>query len=303
MQITRNMTVGEVLKLNPKTADVFRAMGMHCLGCPSATAETVAGAARTHGIDETELLTRLNSAGFGEASEEAKALAQPKGAVLQRDKKTYAIVPHIPGGIANPATLRKIADVAEKYGAEVIKVTSAQRLAIVGLKHEDVEKAWNDLGMDPGHAVGLCVRSVKICPATTFCKRGQQDAVGLGLELDKKYHGMELPGKFKMAVSGCQNSCSEPAVRDIGIMGTSKGYVVMVGGNAGVKPRLGDRIADQLEPDQVLELVDKIINWYKGNARHNERLGELIDRVGLDTFKQAVLGPEAATTVAPNRGI
>lgn len=290
MKFTRDMTVSDVLRANPKTADVFRAMGMHCLGCPSATGESVAGAARTHGLSETELLEKLNAVEMGEMSEATKALAQPRGAVLQRDKTTFAIVPHMPGGITNSATLRKIADVADKYNAAALKCTSAQRIAIVGLAHEDVEKAWNDLGMEPAAAVGLCIRSVKICPATTFCKRGQQDAVSLGLELDKKYHGLELPSKFKMAVSGCQNSCSEPAVRDIGIMGTPKGYTLMVGGNAGLKPRLGDKIATQLEPDQVMVLVDKIITWYKENGKRNERIGELIDRVGLDRFKQEVLG-------------
>lgn len=286
MKITRDMTVGDVLQANPKTADVFRSMGMQCLGCPSATGESIAGAARTHGLSEDMVLTKLNEVEQGEMSEATKALAQPRGAVLQRDKATYAIVPHMPGGITNPATLRKIADIAEKYNAAALKCTSAQRIAIVGLKPEDVEKAWSDLEMDPAAAVGLCVRSVKICPATTFCKRGQQDAVGLGLELDKKYHGMELPSKFKMAVSGCQNSCAEPAVRDIGIMGTPKGYVVMVGGNAGLKPRLGDKVASQLEPDQVMDLVDKIISWYKENGKRNERIGELIDRIGLAKFKQ-----------------
>lgn len=293
MSITREMTVGDVLKANPKTADVFREMGMHCLGCPSATSESIAGAARTHGLPEDELLKRLNDVEQGEMSESTKALAQPRGAVLQRDKATYAVVPHMPGGITNPATLRKIADVAEKYNAAALKCTSAQRIAIVGLKHEDVDKVWEELQMDPAHAAGLCMRSVKICPGTTFCKRGQQDAVGLGLELDKLYYGTELPSKFKIAVSGCQNSCSESAVRDIGIIGTSKGYVLMVGGNAGVKPRLGDKIASQLEPDQVLKLVDKIINWYKENGKRNERIGELIDRIGLDKFKQEVIGAEA----------
>lgn len=288
MNFSKSTTIAEVLQANPKTADVLRSAGMQCLGCPSATSESIAGAAQTHGLNADDLLAKLNAAEQGAMSAEAQSLAQPRGAVLQRDKKSYAIVPHIPGGVTSPAALRKIADVAEKYGAAAIKATSAQRLAIVGLKHEDVEKAWADLGMDPAHAVGLCMRSVKICPGTTFCKRGQQDSVGLGFELDKKYHGMELPSKFKMAVSGCQNSCSEPAVRDIGIMGTPKGYVVMVGGNAGLKPRLGDRIATQLEPEQVMALVDKILNWYRDNGKRNERIGELIDRIGLDAFKKGV---------------
>lgn len=210
-----------------------------------------------------------------------------KAAILQRDKETYGIAPHIPGGIVSPDTLRKIADVAEKYNAAAIKLTSAQRMAIVGLKEEYLDNAWADLGIKPGAAIGLCVRSVKICPGTTFCKRGQQDAVGLGLKLDEIYHGMELPSKLKMGVSGCMNSCSEPAIKDIGIMGTPKGYKLMVGGTAGLKPRLADIIAEELSEDEVLDAVDKIISFYKTHTK-KQRIGRMIDEIGLDTFKEKV---------------
>ncbi|NSA20212.1 NAD(P)H-nitrite reductase large subunit [Clostridium saccharobutylicum] len=57
-----------------------------------------------------------------------------KGAILQRDKETYAIAPHLTAGIVTPDILRNLADVAEKYNAAAIKVTGAQRIAIVGLK-------------------------------------------------------------------------------------------------------------------------------------------------------------------------
>lgn len=210
-----------------------------------------------------------------------------KGAILQRDQETYAIAPHLPGGIVSAETLSKIAEVAAKYEAATLKVTSSQRVAIVGLKEEDIDSAWEELGVKPGAAIGLCVRSVKICPGTTFCKRGQQDAVGLGLKLDEKYHGMELPCKFKMAVSGCMNSCSEPAIKDIGIMGTPKGYTVMVGGNAAIKPRLADIIADELDEAEVMELTDKIINFTKKNGSKH-RLGRVINEMGLDKFKEEV---------------
>lgn len=210
-----------------------------------------------------------------------------KGAIVQRDKETFAIAPHIPGGIASPDLLRKIADVSEKYGAAAIKVTSSQRMAIVGLKEDDIDNAWEDLGMKPGAAIGLCVRSVKICPGTTFCKRGQQDSVGLGLKLDEIYHGMELPSKLKIAVSGCMNSCAENAIKDIGIMGTPKGFTVMVGGSAGLKPRLADTIAEELDEEEVLALVDKIITYYKTHTK-KQRLGKVIDEIGLETFKTEV---------------
>ncbi|HII06533.1 MAG TPA: NAD(P)/FAD-dependent oxidoreductase [Methanotrichaceae archaeon] len=211
-----------------------------------------------------------------------------KGAILQRDKETYAIAPHIPGGIIDPASLKRIADVAEKYNAAALKITSAQRIAIVGLRPEDIDGAWADLGMKPGAAIGLCVRSVKICPGTTFCKRGLQDSVGVGLKLDEKYHGMEMPSKFKIGVSGCTNSCAEPAVKDLGLMGTAKGWRVLVGGNAARKPRLGQVLAEELSDDEALALAEKVIGYYKANAE-KQRLGEFIDEIGFEKFKEAVL--------------
>lgn len=213
-----------------------------------------------------------------------------KGAVLQRDKETYAIVPHIPGGIIlDINVLRKIADVAEKYGAQALKLTSAQRIAIVGIPEDKIDQVWGELDMDKGHAVGLCVRSVKICPATHFCKRAQQDAVTIGLALDEKYHGMQLPSKFKMGVSGCLNSCSESAVKDLGLVGTSKGFNVLIGGNAGVKARLADVFAENVPADKVLELVDRVVMYYKQNGKSYERMGSMIQRLGLERVKQDLL--------------
>lgn len=208
-----------------------------------------------------------------------------KGAVIQRDKETYAIAPHLTGGLVTPEQLRKIADVAEKYEAAALKVTGAQRIAIVGLKEEDIDSAWSDLGMKPGAAIGLCVRSVKICPGTTFCKKGMQDSVAVGSKLDGAYHGRNLPNKLKMGVSGCVNSCADSHTRDIGLIGTVKGWMVYVGGKGGVKPRLGDRIAINVPEEKLFELIEDIIRVYDENAQGKERLGDYLDRVGLDEFK------------------
>jgi NAD(P)H-nitrite reductase large subunit len=210
-----------------------------------------------------------------------------KGAIVQRDGETFAIAPHIPGGIIQPEKLRIIADVAEKYDL-ILKVTSAQRIAIVGIREKDIDSIWEELDMKPGAAIGLCVRSIKICPGTTYCKRGQQDSVGIGLKLDEKYHGMELPFKLKMAVSGCMNSCAEPVIKDIGLMGTSKGYRLYAGGSSGVSPRLGDLIAEELSEAEALDLVDRIISFYK-RINQKKRLGKIIDEIGLDIFKSEVL--------------
>lgn len=208
-----------------------------------------------------------------------------KGAVLQRDKETYAIAPHLTGGLVTSEQLRKLADVADKYNASAIKVTGAQRIAIVGLKENDIDSAWADLGMNPGAAIGLCVRSVKICPGTTFCKRGLQDSVAVGAKLDEAYHGRNLPNKLKIGVSGCPNSCADSHTRDIGLIGGPKGWTVYVGGKGGVKPRLGDKLCMNINDENLFKLVEEIIRVYDEYATGRERLGDYIDRVGLDVIK------------------
>lgn len=207
-----------------------------------------------------------------------------KGAVLQRDKKTYAIAPHVPAGLITSDQLRKLADVADKYNAKAIKITAAQRIALVGLEENNIDSAWQDLGMKPGAAIGLCVRSIKTCPGTSFCKRGFKDSVSIGLKLDDRYHGMNLPNKLKIGVSGCPNSCADNHTRDIGLMGTPKGWTVFVGGKGGTIPRLGDRLVMGIPDEKVLDLVDDIVNLYSDNANNKERLGAYIDRVGFEEF-------------------
>lgn len=214
----------------------------------------------------------------------------PEGANLQKvrdGKRTYAITPHLPGGFIKPDLMRKYADVAEKYHG-VMKVTSAQRIMITGLKADDIETIWQELGMQPAMGYSNCVRSIKMCPGSLFCKRGKQDAIKLGMELDELYHKKEMPSRMKLGVAGCQNSCAEVHVKDIGVIGTDLGWDVYVGGSAGAHPRLADLLIEGLEYHEVLHIVDIIIKYYQKNA-DIERMGQFIERVGLKKFRADVL--------------
>ena len=61
-KITKEMTIGEVVQKHPKATFVFIDYGLHCIGCPSAVAETVEEAAKVHQIDLKKLLRDLNKA-------------------------------------------------------------------------------------------------------------------------------------------------------------------------------------------------------------------------------------------------
>ena len=213
----------------------------------------------------------------------------PRGAILQRDGQTWAIVPRTPVGLVTPEVLDALNNVVKKYSIPIVKITSGQRIALVGVKAEQVEDIWKDLGTLVGQAIELCVHFVQACPGTSVCKFGVQDSLGLGMELEKLYVGMELPAKVKMGVSGCPLCCASSLVRDVGVIGKKSGFTVSFGGHPGGKPRVADIVAEDLDKDQVVSLVKKLLEYYKENAKKKERCARFVERLGIDAIKAAVL--------------
>ena len=62
MKATKDMTIGQLLSVAPLVAPVLMEVGMHCLGCPSAQAETLEEAAMVHGLDADLLVEKINAA-------------------------------------------------------------------------------------------------------------------------------------------------------------------------------------------------------------------------------------------------
>ena len=213
----------------------------------------------------------------------------PRGAILQRDKKTYAIVPRTPAGLVSSEILAAISSVVRKYNIPITKITSGQRLALIGLRREEVDKVWQDLKMEIGPAVELCVHYVQACPGTEVCKFGVRDSLGLGLKLEKLYVGMDLPAKVKIGVSGCPFCCAESYVRDIGLIGKKKGWIVTFGGNSGGRPRIGDVIAEDVSDVETAALVRRCLEYYRDNVDKKLRTARFVEKTGIDTIKQALL--------------
>ena len=59
--ITKDSIIGDILDMDPTTAEFFLAMGMHCLGCPASRGESVEQACQVHGVDCDELVAKINA--------------------------------------------------------------------------------------------------------------------------------------------------------------------------------------------------------------------------------------------------
>lgn len=205
--------------------------------------------------------------------------------------RTYSITPHIPGGFIRPKDLKKIGEIAEKYKA-TLKITSGQRILIGRLKEEDLPKIWEELEMVPAVESQNSVKNVEICPAG-MCKRSKYNTIRIGMKLSKKYQKQPMPCRTKIGVAGCRNACGSVYSKDIGVIADIDGSLIVVaGGSAGFNPRLSNIIDRRLNENETLDLIDRIINFYKKNGEIGEKLGHFIDRIGLEKFREGVVKKE-----------
>ena len=185
-----------------------------------------------------------------------------------------------PGGVVSPELLEKVAAVARKYPVDLVKITSGQRIDLIGVRLEDLAGVFADLGTDAIRWTGPCVRYVQSCPGIRHCKNGTQDSLGLALALKAQYREDPLPAKIKIGISGCPRCCGESRLRDIGIMGSPAGWTVFFGGNSGTRPRFGDMMAKGLSVDEAKDLAGRLLGYCRAHAKTKERTARLVERLG-----------------------
>lgn len=144
------------------------------------------------------------------------------GFLRQRQKEElFSIRLRVVGGQLNADQLRTLADASEKYGRGEVHITSRQGLEVSYVSLEDAEDLLDELEKG-GVRQGTCgprVRGVVACQGNLICPRGLIDAQDIAKKIDENYFAMELPGKFKFAVTGCPASCMKPQENDLGVMG------------------------------------------------------------------------------------
>jgi nitrite reductase (NADH) large subunit len=207
---------------------------------------------------------------------------------IQKDG-TYSVIPRMWGGETTAAELRRIADVVDKYQIPTVKVTGGQRIDLLGVKKEDLQDVWKDIGMPSGHAYAKALRTVKTCVGSEWCRFGTQDSTQMGKDLERALWRMYAPHKVKLAVSGCPRNCAESGIKDVGIIGVDSGWELYVGGNGGIKTEAGQFFCKVRTAQEVMEVSGAFLQLYREEGWYLERTVHWIARVGLDSIKQRVL--------------
>lgn len=219
---------------------------------------------------------------------QSRAINERSHANIQKDG-TYSVIPRMWGGETTAAELRRIADVVDKYQIPTVKVTGGQRIDLLGVKKEDLQAVWKDIGMPSGHAYAKALRTVKTCVGSEWCRMGTQDSTQMGKDLERAMWRMYAPHKVKFAVSGCPRNCAESGIKDVGIIGVDSGWEMYIAGNGGIKTEVAHFFTKLKTAAEVLEYTGAFCELYRQEGWYLERTVHYVNRVGLDHVKQRIL--------------
>ncbi|MDR0568057.1 MAG: hypothetical protein LBG87_02490 [Spirochaetaceae bacterium] len=212
-----------------------------------------------------------------------------KGFFQQADGKNFSLRLCASGGTINAEVMKKAVEIAEKYGGARLHLTTRQQIEIPFIPAENVEAVQKVLAEAKIKTFigGPRVRTVVACLGAEVCKFGKIETGELAKAIHQKYFGRELPAKLKIAITGCKNNCAKVEANDIGIRGANEGYIMYFGGCFGHETRIGKTILPVLpNSEAVLSVLDLTVNFYEANAQKGERLGKMLDRIGIDSFKK-----------------
>ena len=212
-----------------------------------------------------------------------------------------------PPGDATSDQMRALADLAERYSADELRITHVQNVVLPHVKLDDVHALWSALveaGLGTANA-GL-ITDIIACPGMDYCKLATARSIPIAQEIAKRFADAErqaLIGALGIKISGCINACGHHHVGAIGILGLDKAgvenYQITLGGDPGEQASLGERLGAGIGAEAVPDAIERIVGTYlEVRDGPGEAFIETVRRVGLDPFKPALLPREAVREAA-----
>ncbi len=194
-----------------------------------------------------------------------------------------------------------LAGIADKFSKGIIHPSTRQGLEVPFIAFDDidrVEAAVKEAGILTGIA-GPRIRPIVSCPGNNWCRAGLVDTFGLLKRLENETDlkcSRDLPGKFKVAISGCPNSCTFVKMTEIGLQGAVQtidgkrkvGYRIYLGGCGGRKPRKGIELNGVFSEDELIKVILKVIVFYEKEGNSRQRLPRLIEEIGDEAFLEEI---------------
>ena len=144
------------------------------------------------------------------------------GFIKERGKDLFSVRLRVPGGRMAVSRLKKIVEVAEKYGGEFVHLSVRQSIELIHVNFKHINDVAEELGIVQQRiaSCGARVRVPVACGGCEYNPKGLMDTQKSALEIDAKLFGIETGHhKFKVAFAGCPTDCPKSATNDVGFQG------------------------------------------------------------------------------------
>ena len=203
----------------------------------------------------------------------------------------------IPGD-ASSAQIDLMADLAEAYSFDELRITHAQNVVLAHVKKSDLFAIWQKLD-----AAGLAtpnldlVSDIIACPGLDYCSLANARSIPVAQKIAERFADLDRQrdlGELKIKISGCINACGHHHAGHIGILGVDRkgeeNYQLSFGGSGAEDASLAKIIGPGFSEDGVVDAVEKAVDVYKALRSDGERFLDTYRRIGEAPFKEAIYG-------------
>ncbi len=219
---------------------------------------------------------------------------QPGYAIVNIALKPIGGIP----GDASSAQIDVMANLAEKYSFDELRVTHAQNIVLPHVRKADLYAVWQALDeADLAHANLDLITDIIACPGLDYCSLANARSIPVAQKISERFANAERQrdiGELKLKISGCINACGHHHAGHIGILGVDKkgveNYQLTLGGSGAEDVSIGKITGPGFDEDGIVDAVEKAVETYRAIRTDGERFVDTYRRVGADPFKEAIYG-------------
>ena len=194
------------------------------------------------------------------------------------------------------AQMRVLADLAQQYSFDELRITHAQNVVLPHVKQDDLLAIWQTLveaGLATANA-GL-ITDIIACPGLDYCSLATARSIPIAQALAHRFADQKRQldiGELNVKISGCINACGHHHVGHIGILGLEKSgkesYQITLGGDATLNAAIGENLGPGLAAQDVPDAIERIVDVYLAHRQNGESFIESVRRLGLEPFKAVI---------------
>lgn len=200
-----------------------------------------------------------------------------------------------PGDIS-AGQMRTVADLADLYSFGEIRTTHEQNMVLPHVKLADLYAVYTGLKADSlaSANIGL-ISDIICCPGMDYCALATARSIPISQQIAERFADpirQKAIGEMKIKISGCINACGHHHVGHIGILGLEKAgvefYQVKLGGDGSENAALGDITGPGLSQDELVDGIERMVDFYLGAREGDERFIDTYRRLGMAPFKEVL---------------